>query len=67
MTQELKFSINNGNSKTLIIEDASEAHFFWSEYFTQSYESSNDHFVFENSFDLMGNPISKEEPVIRRR
>jgi hypothetical protein len=63
MSKEIKLSIDNGNSKTVIVEDAAAAKFFWSDYFTQSYEASNDHFVFENSFDLMGNLLPKSKPA----
>lgn len=59
MTKSIKLPINNGNSKTFVVEDAAAAKFFWSDYFTQSFEENNDPFVLENSFDLMGNPLAK--------
>lgn len=69
MTQDVHFQINNGNSNTVVIEDASASRTFWSNYFTESYVSQKDHFHFKGSFDLMGRPISKNataSPTIRK-
>ncbi|WP_153800564.1 hypothetical protein [Foetidibacter luteolus] len=63
MTQDVHFQINNGNSNTVVIEDASASRTFWSNYFTQSYVSQKDHFQFQGSFDLMGRPITSKKPT----
>ncbi|MBV4357600.1 hypothetical protein [Pinibacter aurantiacus] len=61
MTQVLHFNVENGNSKTTVVEDATASNIFWSDYFTKSYVDQTDHFPFKNSFDLMGRPLEAKK------
>jgi hypothetical protein len=57
MTQDVQLQIDNGNTKTVVVEDETDSRTFWSNYFTQSYVSQKDYFYFQSSLDLMGRPI----------
>lgn len=59
MTTEIKMSLNNGNAKTVFLEEANTSPFFWDNILTQCLFYNKDNFHFENSFDLMGNALSK--------
>lgn len=65
MKQEVQLQIDNGNMKTVVIEDATASRTFWSNYFTQSYVSQKEHFHFQSSFDLMGRPIHSQNKTNR--
>lgn len=69
MTQEILLNAYNANAKTVVVEDPSSSTKFWSDYFTKSYVDKKDHFIFKNSFDLMGRPLNakSDNPISIRR
>ena len=58
MSTVISLQIENGNSETIVVEDAKASQKFWNDYFTNSMFVEDDDYFFQSEIDLMGNPIN---------